>query len=161
MRVPGIEVDERRGKRIKAARGRRGLSQREAAELIGVSKRTVWSWEQGEVIHRPNLVAVAEALQTDLDWLRYGEPADDDTEASANGAEPEPRRTIDQRLAAIEEQLESLVESVEELLLREPALGQEDQQPDEVDEPPGQSGRASGSTSGVLRPTPPARSRRG
>ncbi len=49
--VAGTQVD------IAAMRARRGLSQREYADLLGLDVRTLQSWEQGR--HRPDPAAVS------------------------------------------------------------------------------------------------------
>ena len=51
------------GARLKALRVSRMLSQKAFAELVGVSKVTIWKWEQGIVLPRADRVGpLAEAL---------------------------------------------------------------------------------------------------
>jgi transcriptional regulator with XRE-family HTH domain len=51
---------------IKAARERRQMTQQELADEVGVSLRTVGSWERGESVPRNRMAAVAEALDIDV-----------------------------------------------------------------------------------------------
>lgn len=44
---------------LKAARARLGLTQAEAAKVVGVSPRTIWQWESG----RPLSITPEEALR--------------------------------------------------------------------------------------------------
>jgi DNA-binding transcriptional regulator YiaG len=53
----GISAEE-----IKAGRERRHMTQQQLADEVGVSLRTVGSWERGESVPRNRLSAVAEAL---------------------------------------------------------------------------------------------------
>lgn len=53
------------GEEIKQARERHQLTQQDLADLVGVSLRTVGSWERGESIPRNRLGAVREALHMD------------------------------------------------------------------------------------------------
>lgn len=50
------------GEEIKEARERAQLTQQELADIVGVSRRSVGSWERGESIPRNRLAAVREAL---------------------------------------------------------------------------------------------------
>lgn len=47
---------------IKAARERLHLKQKELADMVGVTSRTVGSWERGETVPRNRMGALAEAL---------------------------------------------------------------------------------------------------
>lgn len=61
-------------KNIKRARTRRGISQEQLAEALGVTRQTVSNWERGAA--NPDLATlerVAEALGTDAVGLIYGE----------------------------------------------------------------------------------------
>lgn len=56
---------------IKAARVEKGFTQEALAEKLGVSKRTLVSWENGEVELKPLvLYAMAYVFQMDADYLR-------------------------------------------------------------------------------------------
>ncbi len=56
--------------RIREARMRVGLTQREVSELLGVSTHTVWCWEAGKT--KPtneHLVELASRCEVSTDWL--------------------------------------------------------------------------------------------
>ncbi|WP_220388014.1 helix-turn-helix transcriptional regulator [Lysinibacillus fusiformis] len=56
---------------IKAARVERGFSQEALAEKLGIGKRTLISWENGEVDVKPvSMFALAYVLNYDIDVLR-------------------------------------------------------------------------------------------
>lgn len=58
---------------IRAARIRRGLTQRELAECVGVNRSTVSAWEQGRSVPRyDHIDALALALYCSIDTLRFG-----------------------------------------------------------------------------------------
>ncbi len=58
------------GARIKEARLKVGLTQKEVSELLGVTPHAVWSWEAGKMkpTHE-HLVELAHRLETSTDWL--------------------------------------------------------------------------------------------
>ena len=61
---------------IKSARERRQMTQQELADEVGVSLRTVGSWERGETVPRNRMGAVAEALGIEVPGERdYGQQA--------------------------------------------------------------------------------------
>jgi len=61
---------------IKSARERRHMTQQELADEVGVSLRTVGSWERGESVPRNRMGAVAEALGLEVPGERdYGQQA--------------------------------------------------------------------------------------
>jgi len=55
---------------IKSARERRQMTQQELADEVGVSLRTVGSWERGESIPRNRMGAIAEALGLEVEGER-------------------------------------------------------------------------------------------
>ena len=56
---------------IKAARVESGYSQEALAQILGISKRTLISWENGEVEMKPlNMYAIAYVLSYSTDELR-------------------------------------------------------------------------------------------
>lgn len=56
---------------IKAARVERGYSQEALAQVLGIGKRTLISWENGEVAVKPvNMFALAYVLGYHIDELR-------------------------------------------------------------------------------------------
>jgi transcriptional regulator with XRE-family HTH domain len=58
------------GARIKEARVRVGLTQRQLSEMVGVSPHAVWSWEAGKMKPTPeHLLEVAYRCETSTDWL--------------------------------------------------------------------------------------------
>ena len=58
------------GARIKEARARMGLTQRQLSEMVGVSPHAVWSWEAGKMKPTPeHLLEVAYRCETSTDWL--------------------------------------------------------------------------------------------
>lgn len=61
------------GRRIKAARTLSGLEQIELAELIGIGRASIGSWERGET--QPNatqFVRIARATGMTIEWLAEG-----------------------------------------------------------------------------------------
>lgn len=62
------------GNRIRAARGKRRLSQADLARAIGVSREAVSQWEAGRVaqISAKHAAALAQALEVDVGWLQTG-----------------------------------------------------------------------------------------
>jgi transcriptional regulator with XRE-family HTH domain len=58
--VAGMEIT---GERIKEARERRQLTQQELADELGVSLRTVGSWERGESVPRSRMGAIRDVLR--------------------------------------------------------------------------------------------------
>jgi len=59
--------------RVKKQRRERGLTQRECADHLGVSRQHWQSWESGACKPRADrMVALAGYLQCDEHWLRYG-----------------------------------------------------------------------------------------
>ena len=58
------------GARIREARMRVGLTQREVSELLGVSGHAVWCWEAGKTKpSNDHLVELASCLEVSTDWL--------------------------------------------------------------------------------------------
>ena len=58
------------GSRIKEARKRVGLTQKQVSELVGVSPHAVWSWESGKMKPTPErLLELAYQCETSTDWL--------------------------------------------------------------------------------------------
>jgi transcriptional regulator with XRE-family HTH domain len=60
---------------IKSARERRMMTQQELADEVGVSLRTVGSWERGETVPRNRMGAVSEALGIEVEGERDFGPA--------------------------------------------------------------------------------------
>ena len=58
------------GGRIKEARMKVGLTQKQVSELVGVSPHAVWSWEAGKMKPTPeHLVELAHRCETTTDWM--------------------------------------------------------------------------------------------
>ena len=58
------------GTRVKEARVRAGLTQRQLSEMVGVSPHAVWSWEAGKMKPTPeHLLELAYRCETSTDWL--------------------------------------------------------------------------------------------
>ncbi len=58
------------GARIKEARLKAGLTQRQVSEMVGVSPHAVWSWEAGKMKPTPeHLLKLAYQCETSTDWL--------------------------------------------------------------------------------------------
>lgn len=66
------------GAALKQARQEKGISQRQLAELVGVSHGAVGHWETGRQISEENVAALEDALELprgQLGWiLGYGDP---------------------------------------------------------------------------------------
>jgi len=61
-----VDITDDLGNRVKAHRIRLNLSQRETAELLGVSERTLQNWEAGETFPWPkHRRALVRFLNTD------------------------------------------------------------------------------------------------
>ena len=58
------------GSRIKEARLKVGLTQKQVSELLGVSSHAVWCWESGKMKPTPErLLELAYQCETSTDWL--------------------------------------------------------------------------------------------
>lgn len=63
------------GRRIRNLRRRKGLSQRQLAELIpGMSNKTISYAEHGQAVNH-NTGSIAQALGVTVEWLRHGNEA--------------------------------------------------------------------------------------
>ncbi|MBR4395042.1 MAG: helix-turn-helix transcriptional regulator [Eubacteriaceae bacterium] len=71
-----MDTDTNIGKKIQSARKEAGLTQEQAAELIGVSRQTISNWETENSY--PSIISVikmSDAYHVSLDYLLKGEPA--------------------------------------------------------------------------------------
>lgn len=69
------------GERIKSARKERGLTQKGLAAQVGVPYQTIQYWENGRRNPKiDNLQKVADALDTDVNWLLRGSVAQQQAE---------------------------------------------------------------------------------
>ena len=76
--VPAARTDEkaRIGRRIAQARKEAGLTQRELADQVGVTLRSVQAWERGEAHPYRHLPVLQRVLGRDAEWLVGGPSAD-------------------------------------------------------------------------------------
>lgn len=80
--------------RIRSRRESLGLTQRELAKLLGVSKSTPGAWESGRASVRPVLLGkIADVLQTTEAWLRTGRW--EDVEPSPHRMRPDEQLLLD------------------------------------------------------------------
>jgi transcriptional regulator with XRE-family HTH domain len=99
--------------RIARARDEAGLTQQEAADLLGVHKRTIENWEHVRVPWR-DLNRVAEVYGKPLDWFLHGDAAterDEETVARLGRIEQAQERTT----AELQEQAALLRELIARL----------------------------------------------
>lgn len=72
--LPGADLDETLGVRLRRLRKARGISLIGLARMVNVSKPTVWKWEKDDVRPRPKSVeALASALGVSERELLFGE----------------------------------------------------------------------------------------
>lgn len=67
---------EKVGKRIAQLRKRRGETQQQFADMLGVTRGAVGNWELGKGIKRENLILIAERTGVTVDWLAQGANGD-------------------------------------------------------------------------------------
>lgn len=65
------------GRRIVEARREFGMSQKELADLVHVSERSMQAYESGEVIPYRKLADLASVLNRPAAWILHGEKASD------------------------------------------------------------------------------------
>jgi SOS-response transcriptional repressor LexA len=88
---------DRIAERIRRRREELGLTQREMARLLGVSKSTPGAWESGRANVREVLLGrIAEVLQTSEEWLRSGQQA-----AGRRSVSPQGRLRPDEQLLLV------------------------------------------------------------
>jgi transcriptional regulator with XRE-family HTH domain len=97
------------GDRVRTARDRARLSQRQLASAVGVDKRAVQGWEAGESgITWPNLKKLADELDVSADWLRLGDELQD-LPAEPDSRSYTPEQVIDAASQAAVDALEKLL----------------------------------------------------
>ena len=93
------------GKRIRAARQKRGLNQRELGELLGVTSAAVSGWERDQdSIEIRRLPALQRALKVPYQWLIDGAgdpPPENELEVILERLPPIQRRQALRLLAAL------------------------------------------------------------
>jgi transcriptional regulator with XRE-family HTH domain len=72
--------DDNVGERLLRLRRRQGLTQEQAAKMMGISRRTIVRWEAGTTAPRmgESLQAAASVLRASPMFLLYGTEGDDD-----------------------------------------------------------------------------------
>ena len=65
-------INTQRGARIRELRRDKKLTQKDIGVLMDVSDTHVSKWERGEGINRHNIVKLATALETTVEYLEYG-----------------------------------------------------------------------------------------
>lgn len=81
--------------RLEVARRHMGATQREFAELIGVSNNTVNRAERGYPVKRSTLLAWAMVTGVDLDWLEHGTvPTDGGPDQGMGATDGEPKSPV-------------------------------------------------------------------
>lgn len=78
-----VKRDEARGQRLKDLRSRRGLTQQQVANDLGVDKSSVSRWEQGDVFPREYLRQLCELYGSDPAYVTFGVAGADDFETYA------------------------------------------------------------------------------
>ena len=112
-------ADYARGERLRELRERRRMSQEHVAGEVGVSTKTVWSWEHGGKIKWANAQRIAAFYGMDPEELVTRDLADTpDMLGTLNGNGP---------ALSLEERLDEIDRKLDELLRRLPA------QDDDVD----------------------------
>jgi transcriptional regulator with XRE-family HTH domain len=104
------------GDRLAKARDEAGLTQEDAADLVGVSTRSLQGYEYGDVVPYKKMRALAEVYRKPIEWLLHGDP-------DATGEEA--------LRQAVREELEPLVEA-----LRRVEARLEDAEPPPEDDAP-------------------------
>lgn len=112
------------GSRLKAARIRKGKTQREVAEQIGLTKQSIAAWERGIGPDRLKLnpgemKPLADYLDLDVEWLISGPGERAASEKAASSPETDEIRArlteIKRNLRAVERTVEDIVRDIEDL----------------------------------------------
>jgi HTH-type transcriptional regulator, cell division transcriptional repressor len=107
--------DEQRtiGERIAAARREAGLTQRELAERLGVTPRSIQNYESGAVVPYRHLRRIETLARKSEGWLLGSDGVDDDLSSRLRQLE----RTLERHETLLREHLSALHHEIE--LLRE------------------------------------------
>lgn len=123
MRIPGIEKDLARGARIRELREAEGHSRKTFAEVMHVSPRTIYAWEEeGGTMDHAKLAFLAANLHTSTEYLLHGVerkvkiPVDDVPVPIAERRLGQRFTAVEGRLATVESALADLVASIEDLI---------------------------------------------
>ena len=67
-----LKIDESRGRRLQELREKRGFTQRQVAEHLGVEKGSVSRWETGKVFPRDHLPKLCALYGCDPEYIIFG-----------------------------------------------------------------------------------------
>ena len=114
-----IEEQREIGARIAAARHEAGLSQRELAERLGVTTRSVQNYESGAVIPYRHLRRIETLAHKRIGWILAGDASDSDLARTLERLEA----SIDRHFVLLQEQLEMLRRETDHLRDQREAAG--------------------------------------
>ncbi len=107
-----MEIDTLLGERIANARQAKGLSQKQLADLIGVTKSTVAKWESDRTSPRASrLIQVAGILGIPMAWLIGG----DDVPVPVDTPSLNETWVLDNKLEAMDSLIKQMQEIVEDI----------------------------------------------
>ena len=106
-------TDEQRdiGARIAAARREAGLTQRELADRLGVTTRSVQNYESGAVIPYKHLRRIETLARKRVGWILAGDPVEDSVAATIVRL----HEAMERHYALLQEHLETLRRETEHL----------------------------------------------
>ena len=106
-------TDEQRqiGARIAAARREAGLTQRELAERLGVTTRSIQNYESGAVIPYKHLRRIETMGHKNVGWILAGDPPEDSIAATIVRL----HEAMERHYALLQEHLETLRRQTEHL----------------------------------------------
>jgi transcriptional regulator with XRE-family HTH domain len=107
------------GERLAQARHEAGLTQEEAADLVGVSTRSLQGYEAGDVVPYRHMRKFASVYKRPLEWLLHGEPAEISEDRLAEALE---------EVAAVRGELAQVRALLERLLAAETPTAQDTRQ---------------------------------
>jgi transcriptional regulator with XRE-family HTH domain len=112
--IRGMQDDPSFGARLREARKRRHLTQRQVGDTLGITHSSVGQWETGATVPElETLVAAAELYETSLDWLVWGGEV-------GSGLENRIRRIPSILRAALVQRLHKEIDQTEEAANRLP-----------------------------------------
>jgi transcriptional regulator with XRE-family HTH domain len=101
------------GERLAQARNEAGLTQEDAADLVGVSTRSLQGYEAGDVVPYRHMRTLAEVYKKQIEWLLHGDP-DVTGEDAVRQAVREELEPLVEALRRVEAQLEDAARSPED-----------------------------------------------